>query len=63
MTEKDLRNKYFLAYQYKCVSDFEEGWPAYEKKLRKYIMTNTKFNDWIQIKIADENDPKLAMRS
>ena len=31
--------------------------------MRKYILTNNKFSDWQQIKIADENDPKHAMRS
>ena len=45
-TEKDVRNRYFLAYQYKCVSDFEEGWLVYEKKLKKYVMTSNKFTDW-----------------
>ena len=62
MAEKDLRNKYFQSYLLGCVNDFENGWVVYEKKLKKYMMSYTKFNEWTQVKVADPNDPGLAAR-
>lgn len=50
VTQQSILDHWYQNYFLTAVNQFEKGWSDHEDKLRKYLMSYTKFKDWQQVK-------------